>query len=268
MEVQGQVGDHTLAVGFPTGSAFLLGRQLPKSRSEAHLKRSNFHSFSPSSSHFPNTALVVVFRSDIHTILRKILLTLVETSMQSRLSGMNLYLKICFITILSVACVVVLPVSGSELVHRADQAGPANQQHDLGDRHIPWKIMITFFFPLEMTPEASSVLAHREGIAASIHNEIAANTDIATRYRISTLKQIPSLLPPGISYEGDVSLRLTWNGPNHVFESRGKITANGGISEVNTIDVEISFPAGDAGIGIRMPGVPEEIAFTVPVYRT
>ncbi|KAJ3815191.1 hypothetical protein F5876DRAFT_72214 [Lentinula aff. lateritia] len=185
--------------------------------------------------------------------------------MQSRLSSMSLYLKICFITILSVAYVVAPPVSGSELVHRADQAGPANQPHDLGDPHCPWMITITFLFPLEMTPQAHSIFVHRGKIATAIRDRIANDTDIDTHYRISSLNQISSLLPHGISYEGDVSLKLTWSGPNHVFESRGNITVNGRISPVAAVDVEISFPAGDASIGIRKPEVPQEITFPVSV---
>ncbi|GAW07265.1 hypothetical protein LENED_009243 [Lentinula edodes] len=189
--------------------------------------------------------------------------------MQSRLSGMSLYLKICFIVILFVAHVVALPVSGSDLVHRADQAGPANPLDNLflGDRRSAWTIMIVFFLPLKVTPKVGAILAYKEAIAVSIYNRIDDDTEITASCRIFPLNQIQSLLPPGVKYEGDVSLKLTWHGPNHVFESRGKITANGGISEVTAIDVEFSFPASDAGIRIRKPGVPDEVTLTVAVHQ-
>ncbi|KAJ3901419.1 hypothetical protein F5879DRAFT_991955 [Lentinula edodes] len=185
--------------------------------------------------------------------------------MQSRLSGMSLYLKICFIVILFVAHVVALPVSGSELIHRANQAGPADPLDNLvlGDPQSAWKIIIVFFFPLKVTPKV-----YKEAIAISIHNRIDDGTEIATRYQSFSLPQITSLLPPGTSHEGDVSLKLTWDGPNHIFESRGKITANGRPSEATTINVEFSFPASDAGIGIRRSGVPEKARFTIRLPLT
>ncbi|KAJ4495797.1 hypothetical protein C8J55DRAFT_494912 [Lentinula edodes] len=187
--------------------------------------------------------------------------------MQSRLSGMSLYLKICFIVILFVAHVVALPVSGSELVHRADQAGPVEEPNvpQLGDRQSAWTIMIVFFFPSNATPKVKSILAYKEGVAAYIRNRIIDDTGITPFCQISALSQLSSFLPPGMSYEGDVSLRLTWHGPNHVFETRGKVTANGGISEVTAMNVEFSFPA--RARWIRERGVPEKVTLTVPVHQ-
>ncbi|KAH7868932.1 uncharacterized protein C8R40DRAFT_1074420 [Lentinula edodes] len=176
--------------------------------------------------------------------------------MQSRLSGMSLYLKICFIVILSVAYVVALPVSGSGLVPRADQAlaGPANQNHNLGDLHIPWTVQISVLYPQKKSLQVDTIRHYKKHIVDHIKYHISENSDITICYDVSHLPQIPSLLPPGTSYDGDVSLKFTWSGPNHMFESRGEITTN---SKATAVKVKISFPADDEGIRIRKYGVPE-----------
>ncbi|KAJ3874489.1 hypothetical protein F5051DRAFT_455229 [Lentinula edodes] len=264
MEVQGQVGIMRIILS-PSDSPLKVAFG-GKATAEI-TKRSSFKAFK--NSFFFSQFLSLSKHSAGRCIQIQHTFFYVETSMQSRLSGMSLYLKICFIVILFVAHVVALPVSRSELVHRADQAGPVKEPPGpfLGDRRSAWTIMIVFFFPSNVTPEVESILGFREGVAAHIRNRIIDDTGITPFCQISALSQLSSLLPSGMSYEGDVSLRLTWFGPNHVFESRGKITAKGGISEVTAMNVEFSFPASNAARWIRKPGVPEKVTLTVPLHH-
>ncbi|KAJ3874490.1 hypothetical protein F5051DRAFT_416583 [Lentinula edodes] len=169
--------------------------------------------------------------------------------MQSRLSGMSLYLKLCFIVILSVASVVALPVSGSGLVPRDVMAGPVNRHNNLGDPDIPWKIYITFLVPSKETEPVRTILSHQAEIESRIKSRINENSDITTSYETSVVPQLEHLLR-GKSYEGDVGLKLAWYGPKDDFVSKGEITVNGKLG----INVKFSLPR-----------IPVEARFTVPV---